>query len=154
VFPAVPRPRRELKAFEKVFLDPGDEQIVQFTLGWQDLAYWDTVGGGWVMRPGEYEFAVGSSSRDIRLSARINLPSSHAPEVIIDRMTPFNVALAHPIAGPMLQPQADAMPPQLMQFVSDIPLWKLFAMGNVPPEHLGGLIAASKQREKADSLIW
>lgn len=145
--PLAPRPVRELKAFAKIYLEPGEEQAVQFTLGWQDLAYWDTTGGGWVMRSGEYDFAVGSSSRDLRLSARAHLDSGHEPVVVIDRMTPFSVALSHPVTGPILKPQADQIPPQLMQFIRDIPLWKVFGMSGQPPEQLEALIAAANAME-------
>ena len=141
--PTVPRPVRELKAFAKVYLEPGEEQVVQFTLGWQDLAYWDTTSGGWVMRSGTYDFAVGASSRDLRLSAWAHLDSGHEPEVVIGRMTPFSVALAHPVTGPILKPQADQIPPPLMQFIRDIPLWKVFGMSGQPPEQLDALIAAA-----------
>ena len=138
--PAVPRPPRELKAFAKVHLEPGEEQPVQFTLGWQDLAFWDTSTDGWVMRSGEYDFAVGSSSRDIHLCARAYLDSNHEPEIVIDEMTPFNVALDHPVTGPILRPQADQIPPQMLQLIRDIPLRKVFSMSGQPPEKLEELI--------------
>ena len=38
---SVPRPARELRAFEKVALDPGEARELTFELGMRDLAYWD-----------------------------------------------------------------------------------------------------------------
>ena len=145
--PAVPRPPRELKAFAKVHLEPGEEQPVQFTLGWQDLAFWDTSTDGWVMRSGEYDFAVGSSSRDIHLCARAYLDSNHEPEIVIDEMTPFNVALDHPVTGPILRPQADQIPPQMLQLIRDIPLRKVFSMSGQPPEKLEELIVLANAED-------
>jgi beta-glucosidase len=46
---------------------------VTFTLTDRDLSYWSRTLGGWVLEPGEFRVEVGSSSRDIRLSAVINI---------------------------------------------------------------------------------
>ncbi|MGD0557717.1 MAG: glycoside hydrolase family 3 N-terminal domain-containing protein [Streptosporangiaceae bacterium] len=69
----VRRPLRELKGFAKLFLEPGASERVTFTLTDRDLSYWSRTLGGWVLEPGEFRVEVGSSSRDIRLSAVINI---------------------------------------------------------------------------------
>jgi beta-glucosidase len=63
----VVRPVKELKAFEKVQLAPGEARTVRFTLSPADLAYYDATQRRWVSTPGTYHVLVGSSSRDIRL---------------------------------------------------------------------------------------
>ncbi len=72
---------RELRGFEKVALDPGDEKRIAFTLSNRDFAYWDAAAergdgqaGLWRREGGEFRIEVGASSRDIRLSAEIVLP--------------------------------------------------------------------------------
>ena len=62
------RPEKELKAFAKVRLAPGETRTVTFTLDEDALAYYDPSQPGWVTEAGEFEVLVGSSSRDIRLT--------------------------------------------------------------------------------------
>ena len=70
---SVPRPWRELKAFEKVALAPGESVDVARTLSRRDFSYFDTGENAWCMEPGGYRVLVGSSSRDMRLQAMIRL---------------------------------------------------------------------------------
>ena len=66
------RPEKELKAFAKIALEPGETKTVTFTLDQEALSYYDPAVKGWVAEAGEFEVLVGSSSRDIRLTARFN----------------------------------------------------------------------------------
>lgn len=59
-------PEKQLRGFEKVRLAPGEQAEVAFELRERDLSIWDVVSQTWVIQPGEYQFYVGSSSRDIR----------------------------------------------------------------------------------------
>jgi len=68
------RPEHELKGFQRVELAPGEEKKVTFLLHRQDLSYWSPAKKTWVADPGTFEVQVGSSSRDIRLRAPLNLP--------------------------------------------------------------------------------
>ncbi len=70
---SVERPAKELKAFRKVFLAPGEEQAVTFALTERDLAFYDVERQRWTAEPGEFEILVGSSSRDIRLTGKHTL---------------------------------------------------------------------------------
>jgi beta-glucosidase len=65
--PTVERPVRELKGFEKVFLSPGESKVVTLTLDRSSFAYFDPAAGRWATDPGEYEIAIGASSRDLRI---------------------------------------------------------------------------------------
>ncbi len=66
------RPEKELKAFTKIALAPGETKTVMFTLDQEALAYYDPAQKRWVAEAGEFDVLVGSSSRDIRLTARFN----------------------------------------------------------------------------------
>ena len=70
VHPGVSRPLKELKGFKKVFLQPGEKQMVSITLNPNAFAYYDVDKKGWVVEKGEYKILVGSSSRNIRLNDR------------------------------------------------------------------------------------
>jgi beta-glucosidase len=70
------RPEKELKAFAKVSLEPGETKTVALTLNRESLAYYDDGERQWVAEAGEFEVLVGSSSRDIRASARFTLQAT------------------------------------------------------------------------------
>ena len=61
----VVRPPKELKAFAKVWLDPGETTTVRLELDARAFAYWDLAAPGWRVDPGSYELHVGRSSADI-----------------------------------------------------------------------------------------
>ncbi len=61
------RPKKELKNFKKVYLEPGEEKTVQLELTSDDLACYDIKMGKFVTEPGMFEIQVGTSSRLIIL---------------------------------------------------------------------------------------
>lgn len=63
---SVARPAKELKGFEKVYLKPGEKRRVQFSVGLEDLSWFDAAEHAWVAEPGEFHALLGSSSADIR----------------------------------------------------------------------------------------
>jgi beta-glucosidase len=72
------RPEKELKAFVRVFLQPGEVKQVSLTLNRDSLAYYDDKTKAWVADPGDFEILIGSSSRDIRLRAQFNWTADFA----------------------------------------------------------------------------
>ena len=70
------RPEKELKAFAKVELAPGETRTVSFSLGEEALSFYDPgpegdlARGAWRSEAGEFEILVGSSAQDIRLTDR------------------------------------------------------------------------------------
>ena len=69
---SVERPVRELKAFQKVFLQPGESRRVEVVLDRRAFAFWDVQSHGWKVEPGTFVIEVGSSSRDLRLQGNIS----------------------------------------------------------------------------------
>lgn len=59
-------PRRELAAFAKVHLEPGQSADVPFTIAASELAYWDIAANAFVVRPGEYQISAGDNVSDIK----------------------------------------------------------------------------------------
>ncbi len=55
-----------LRGFERIHLQPGEEQTVNFTLTPQDLGLWDK-NNRFTVEPGSFSVMVGASSQDIRL---------------------------------------------------------------------------------------
>ncbi len=70
---SVMRPVKELKAFSKITLQPGEEKQVSFTLTPDELKYYDDVKKDWVAEPGKFKVYVGSSSTDIRGTVEFEL---------------------------------------------------------------------------------
>ena len=70
---AVDRPVKELKAFRRVNLSPGQSTVVSFTLDKGALAYYSTQDKDWIAEAGKFDVLVGASSRDIRLKKTFEL---------------------------------------------------------------------------------
>ncbi len=70
---ALPRPPKELKAFSKVQLNPGESKEVKFVLNENAFHYYNPEKKQWVVEPGEFIILIGSSSRDIRLKKKIEI---------------------------------------------------------------------------------
>ncbi|MDY6878405.1 MAG: glycoside hydrolase family 3 C-terminal domain-containing protein [Chloroflexota bacterium] len=66
------RPPKELKAFAKIELDPGETKTISLSLEKSDLAFYDDAQKAWVVEPGEFEVLVGRSAGDIRLTGKFN----------------------------------------------------------------------------------
>jgi beta-glucosidase len=76
VKPPVPRPDKELKAFAKALLKPGETRTVTFALGPRAFAYYAPDAKAWRVAAGRYELLVGASSRDIRMTGGVEVTSS------------------------------------------------------------------------------
>lgn len=69
----VVQPERQLKAFERITLEPGETRTVTLHLDYGDLAIVD-ADMKWTVEPGTYHVLIGPSSKDIRLMGRITIP--------------------------------------------------------------------------------
>ena len=69
----VVQPERQLKAFKRITLEPGETREVTLHLDYGDLAIVD-ADMQWTVEPGTYHLLIGSSSKDIRLMGRITIP--------------------------------------------------------------------------------
>ena len=67
------RPARELKAFHKLSLAPGESRNVELVLAPEAMMFWDPGVDDWKSESGKFSIFVGSSSRDIRLEGRFHL---------------------------------------------------------------------------------
>ena len=58
----VDRPMKELKAFQKVYLQPGESRNVTLTIGKDALSFYDETAHAWKAEPGVFEALVGTAS--------------------------------------------------------------------------------------------
>lgn len=70
---------RELRAFRRIELAPGQSEQVSIELTRRDLSYWDVILHDWAVEPGRVVVEVGASSRDLPLNARVDI---EAPRVL------------------------------------------------------------------------
>jgi beta-glucosidase len=61
----IERPVKELKAFRKVFLQPGETKQVSLTLDKSALSFYDDETGLWTAEPGDFKALIGTSSKNI-----------------------------------------------------------------------------------------
>jgi beta-glucosidase len=72
---SLPRPPKELKGFQKIYLKPGETKEIAFELDRRSFAFYDPSAEKWIVEPGDFEIQLGSSSRDIRLQGNLLLQS-------------------------------------------------------------------------------
>lgn len=74
------KPVQELKGFAKTrSLKPGESETLTIRIPVRLLASFDEAGSRWLLESGTYTFAVGSSSRDIALTAPLKLSEYTEP---------------------------------------------------------------------------
>lgn len=76
------RPKKELKAFKKVFLEKGEEKEVELVLDRRAFAFFNTITNDWCVEGGVFDILVGASVEDIRLSrsVQITAPKCEIPD--------------------------------------------------------------------------
>lgn len=152
----VRRPVRELAAFQKVWLQPGEARTVELTLERRAFAYWDTVKDRWRVQPGRYGVEIGRSSADITASVPLELEGD------TDRPDPLSLDstvgewFGHPTVGPALMQamMANATPEQvaaaedngnMLKMVESMPMGQFarFPGVEIPEETLDQLVSLS-----------
>ena len=73
---AVVRHVKELKAFGKLHLNPGEKKSLSLEIEAEDLAYYDSEALRWEVEDMLYSVHAGASSRDIRLTGSFRIDSS------------------------------------------------------------------------------
>ena len=72
--PSVVQPERQLMAFKRITLEPGETRQVTLDLDYGDLAIVDAK-MEWTVEPGTYQILIGPSSSDIRLKGKTTIPN-------------------------------------------------------------------------------
>ena len=88
------RPIRELRAFRKVALDPGESKAVTMNLCFRDFSYYNVKTASWFVPGGTYRVEAAASSRDIRLTAAVAVQGSAGPEPDYRESAPAYYALS------------------------------------------------------------
>ncbi|WP_075891952.1 glycoside hydrolase family 3 C-terminal domain-containing protein [Actinomyces provencensis] len=97
----VSRPPRELRGFTSVAVPAGERVEVEVRIPRADLAHWDDRVHRWVVEGGEWIVEVGASSRDIRLSGRVDMPGDTVV-VPLDAASTVGDWMADPVGRELL----------------------------------------------------
>ena len=66
-------PTKELKAFQRVSLNPGETKVVNLEIPLKDLRYWNEATNAWDLEHGKLQLLLGSASDDIRETAEVTI---------------------------------------------------------------------------------
>jgi len=98
----VRRPARELRAFTKIALDPGESRTVTLRLDRRAFAYYDIEQADWAVAPGTYTVQIGNSATEIVAEAALSLPGDRRPPRPLTVDASLGEWFAHPVVGPEL----------------------------------------------------
>jgi len=98
------RPVNELKAFDKIGLEPGETKKLTFELNKRSFAYYNTEISDWCVETGDFEIRIGRSSRDILCSETVVVTSSLIQKQIYDMNTLFGDIMSNPEVMELLMP--------------------------------------------------
>ncbi|MDO9380841.1 MAG: glycoside hydrolase family 3 C-terminal domain-containing protein [Nocardioidaceae bacterium] len=147
---AVQRPVRELRAFVRVSLEPGESRDVDLTLSSRALAYWHEPKHRWFVEGGRFVVSVGGSSRDLRLHADLDVVGE-SPAEPLTTMSTVGEALDDPVVGARFAEAIGAdgdagLGSHVALMMREFTLGQLadFAQGRFDHARLDELIAASR----------
>ncbi|MFJ3309579.1 glycoside hydrolase family 3 C-terminal domain-containing protein [Streptomyces sp. NPDC086549] len=81
------QPLKQLRAFERVSLKPGETKTVRLKARPSDLAHWDVTRSKWVVETGTYDVMVGASSADIRARTAWRVKGETIPARDLSKVT-------------------------------------------------------------------
>ncbi len=99
----VRRPVRELKGFDKIELAPGESRNVTFTLDKRSFAYYETAIHDWFVESACYEISVGSSSRDIRAAAVVQVEGTGYLPLTVSLETSIGELINYPATAAIME---------------------------------------------------
>jgi beta-glucosidase len=156
------RPPKELKAFAKVALQPGETKTVSLHLDFRAFAHYHPAYRQWITEDGEFDLLIGASSTDIRCTQTVTLQSTLDLPCLLDRESTLRDWLEDPrgqhVFGPLFQqikPQmlatfggegSEGIGMELLGFLMDMPLRDVFefqgsTLPAAPEEMVAGLLA-------------
>jgi beta-glucosidase len=142
----VVRPEKELKAFIKVALQPGEEQTVSFQLGHREFACYDSLRHDWVVNPGRFDILAGGSSQDLPLRRTVEVEATKQDSAPLNRHSLLKEFRNHPKGKAFYRELAEAfglgnpdeVDMMVRAFLDDMPVYKVcaFSEGRFAEERL------------------
>jgi beta-glucosidase len=152
----ISRPIRELKGFEKLSLEPGEEKTVSFTLDKRAFAYFDVTIHDWFVETGDFEIEIGASSRDIRLNVPIIVEGTRKLPHVFNRYSSIGDVMSTSKGQAVLGGMMTAMQQQsnstvnmgegsgemIAAMVKDMPLATVINFAGISDERLEEILTA------------
>lgn len=104
------RPVKELKGFDKVDLQPGEEKTVDFVLDKRSFAYFNAEMNDWHVETGEFEIMIAKSSKETVLKDSIHVTSTSVSKRQYTLNSTIGDLLEDPIGHTCLSPMLQALP--------------------------------------------
>jgi beta-glucosidase len=155
------RPPKELKAFAKVELQPGETKSVSVSLDFRAFAYYHPTYQQWVTENGEFDILIGASSANIRCAKTVRLESTfELPSILnhestlrewtedprgISVLTPFYPQLREYMLSSLSGDGNEQIGMDPMGFLMDTPLLNLL--------HFFGSALPTSPEEMVDELL-
>lgn len=155
------RPVRELKGFEKVALNPGEEKEITFTLDQRSFAYYEPMLHDWFVESGKFVIEIGASSRDIRLSKEIEIRGTKELPIVYTKDSTIGdfmkTAAGRSLVEKMMAETADIIgmasdvdvncmgevnDQMIQDMVNDLPIGSFVSYRLITSEQLDGMLAA------------
>ena len=93
------RPERELKGFQKIFLQAGESQTVSFDLDARAFSYFDVSIDDWDIEAGDFDILFAASSTDIRDKLTVTLDDDSGRNIARYQETPYVLMGDRALAG-------------------------------------------------------
>ena len=151
-------PVRELRAFRKVTLEPGESRTLTLDLDRRAFAYYDVTDQRWAVTPGQYSIELGRSSHDIAARTTISIRGDAGRPSPLSLTSTVEEWFTHPVVGPLLiegitaslteeQRHAAAGMQDGLKMAYSMPMnqFAKFPGVSIPLESLHQLIEASKE---------
>lgn len=145
----VNRPVRELRAFDKVSLDPGQSATVELELSRRAFAYWDIQHSRWIVAPGQYRIQVAEDAASVLLEEEIWL----AGDLVITELSMDSTMgdwFEHPLVGQRVKDtlgfSSAEVPAEQLAMVASMTMRQFMNISGMelPGTVLDELIAASR----------
>lgn len=144
----IARPTKELKAFKKLELRPGEEKTVSFTLNNRAFTYYNTTIHDWTINSGRFDILVGNSSASLPLTVAVRVTNTRGVVQKLNRNSMVKEFKNHPNGKAYYRDlvkafgiDLDSAPPKnlspeqllakkksdrmMLAFVNDAPVYKL-----------------------------
>jgi beta-glucosidase len=156
------QPVKKLAAFQKIALQPQEQKTITFKLNKRDFSVYSTVESDWAALAGEYRISLGSSSRDIRLSGKIEFLKLKPEVERINEYSTFKEWREHPQGKELITPlikaifsilgiedPASAKDKQkefVENMIADIPIYKIvqLSLGKISEETIAEIVKKLK----------
>ncbi|MEW2353396.1 glycoside hydrolase family 3 C-terminal domain-containing protein [Spirillospora sp. NPDC029432] len=150
----VRRPARELRAFTKVFLEPGETATVELELGRRAFAYYDVEDGWWRVAPGSYTIQVCENAAHVLAEHTVTLTGDVTVRALSLDSTVADW-FAHPVVAPVLrraltegmtdeQVRASEENAGMLDMVASLPMRQFLGFVGIQAEALERMIELSR----------